>query len=192
MERMNESLKYTTNYLISLFYRTDCRYSCSRTKIGKLLSIVAFSYACENRQLFAQPIYRYDDCGTGIRELKFWMGIEEYSFFGSNICCDDKEMITEDFNNDKILPNRLQVENFVPCELKERVENVFRQFGSYAGWELNDSLNAIAKQATHEPFGIVDLTKISSIVENMDQDNEIVDYLKSNYIKGKKVKTKIK
>ena len=33
------------DYLISLFYKTNKKYSCSRTKIGKLLSILEFKYA---------------------------------------------------------------------------------------------------------------------------------------------------
>lgn len=37
MKNINVSLKSAANYFIQLFYKTGCKYSCTQTKIGKLL-----------------------------------------------------------------------------------------------------------------------------------------------------------
>jgi hypothetical protein len=59
MEKMHANLRECMNYLIQLFYKTDKRYSCTRSKISKLLSILAFKYAVYSIQLFDEKIFRY-------------------------------------------------------------------------------------------------------------------------------------
>ena len=78
MEKMNVNLEQAANYLIQLFYKTGKKYSCTRTKIGKLLSIVAFSYARKNSLCFNEKIFKYDECGTIINELEAHVDREIY------------------------------------------------------------------------------------------------------------------
>lgn len=72
MQNSNLRLKEITYYLIQQFYKTGEKYSCTQTKLGKLLSILAFKYARNGQKLFDTPIYKYPPrCGTLIKALTF-------------------------------------------------------------------------------------------------------------------------
>ena len=80
MTELHADLKEIANYFIELFKATGSKYSCSRTKLSKLISIVAFVYAKKDEKLFDEKIYKYktdsvdEFCGTGIQELIFLIG----------------------------------------------------------------------------------------------------------------------
>ena len=72
MIELNANLKDVTSCLIRMFYQTDKKYSCTQTKLGKMLSILAFRYAINGEKLFNESIYRYPpNCGTLIKALTF-------------------------------------------------------------------------------------------------------------------------
>ena len=48
MKELHTDLEKATCYLVQFFYKTGRLYSCTRTKLRKLLSIVAFVYARNN------------------------------------------------------------------------------------------------------------------------------------------------
>lgn len=190
MDRMNESLEDITNYLISLFYMTDCKYSCTRTKIGKLLSIIAFSYACEDKKLFDDEIYKGDKLGPIIPVLQIlWFPLEIYSFGKDEKCYDDMTVINEKFNEDVEFSTKFYNNQFLSVELKERVENVFRRFGAYPSVELSFLLKPIVINATYGEYDEIDLSKISSVIQNTVQSNEMIEYFKLNFLQ---IKQKVK
>ncbi len=71
-QMQNDKLRAIVNYLIGFFYETEKKYSCSITKIGKLLSILAFKAYIESEERILGKyvaIKKYKDCGTYIPDI---------------------------------------------------------------------------------------------------------------------------
>ena len=134
MEELNVNLKTATDYLISLFEATDQKYSCSRVKLGKLLAIVAFKYAQNDKLIFNEAVYKYKDCGAimygmnAITDMSPYIRVEYF---------DNKQHIDLEFN-DKVLS---QIE--LPDDVKSVIEDVFRRFGAYPAKDLGCMINPI-------------------------------------------------
>ena len=186
MKKLNIEIKKLTYYLVLLFFKTDCKYSCTSTKIGKMLSILAFKYAYNGVLLFNDEVRKYDNCGTMIENSSCWLYRNEY------VCWKDqnnKEYITDELKEPIDLPDKLNCRyrefckySDLPSYVKKEVEEVFRYFGAYSHVDLSEVLNPIVDMLTTESYGKIDLSKISNIIDEVTQDNEVIKYLKSNPI----------
>lgn len=142
LEELHTNLKEISNYFIELFKITGSKYSCSRTKLGKLISIVAFVYAKRGEKLFDEKIYIYKSdslgefCGTTIQELVLFVGRDAYQ---------QKEYDKD--NNLKIPPEELKetesIRTSLKSELRRSIEDVFLNFGAYNPKVLGDCINPI-------------------------------------------------
>ena len=133
MENLNVNLEQAANYLIRMFYQTGQKYSCTRTKIGKLLSIVAFVYAKKDRRIFNETIYKYGDCGTTINELTATVDRDVY------LQCEyqnDGNYINDQFDASALIPDKHKNISSIEKDVAIVLENVFRHFGSYSAYEL--------------------------------------------------------
>ena len=92
-----ENLEVASKYLLEYFKKTGEKYSCSRTKIGKLLSIVAFVYARKDVRIFKEEIHKYNDCGTSIDELRSFVPLNLYR---NSTYLDNKVSISDDLSID--------------------------------------------------------------------------------------------
>lgn len=137
---IHANLNESANYLIQLFYKTEKKYSCSRTKIGKLLSIVAFIYAKNGKKLFDEIILKYDNCGTSINELKSFVDRDVYIQFQY---ADDCQYIDDEFNNNELVLEKHKESSSIDENLKSEIENVFRNFGSFSAYHLGQFINPI-------------------------------------------------
>ena len=169
------NLEKTTDYLINCFYQTGKRYSCTRTKIGKLLSIIAFVYAKKGKIIFKEKIYKYNNCGASIDELKSFVDRDVY------LCetyYDDKIQITEnfevEFHFDKSLDVSDDENTFVNC-----VTDVFRRFGAYPASDLGKCINPIVDYPQiSDDNGIVDLSKLEALTFDSFTNCENLDVIK--------------
>jgi len=215
MEKMHIDVTSLAGFFISLFEETGWRYSCNRTKIGKLLSIVAFEYACNDKKLIDDDIYIYHDCGTSIPYATF--GLDNILYCPGH-CCDDKEYITSELNGyivDTTTSRKMRdlVQSFcnsieVPIVTKldndiiENLKSVFRRFGSYSTEDLGKMLCKIVDMQKDKSDGIVDLEQIKHNINYMFfskdyKGNDIVTYLffkqdKPINIQENNVKCKVK
>lgn len=178
LQDLNINFRQATNYLITLFYKTEQRYSTGRTKIGKLMSIVAFVYARWGQRLFVDEIYKYDDCGTIIASLDF-ISREVYVTWGASD--DDKQYIHDDLCIDCNIPNYYSNCVDVPEDVKFVIEDVFRNFGAYSQGDLGNCLNLIV-----DLDYMVDNKKLIRLekIQELDfkdfkdlKDNEVIKYL---------------
>ncbi len=178
MKELHANLKETANYLIQLFYATGQKYSCSRTKLGKLLSIVAFIYALEDEELFDESIYRYDGCGTAINELKSYFDRDIYIQFGYE---DDQEFIEEDFDFNIVPKEKYTEITTIEQSLRANIERVFRNFGSYKASELGKCINPIVNHAEVTKEDEVNLCAIHSLCRadflDVEDHKELIDFL---------------
>ena len=193
LKQLNVNIGALTYSFIRLFYETNCKYSCTKSKVGKLLSILAFKYAVNGEKLFDSDINKYDGCGTFIKDAAKYLLLDEYSC----ICQDHKQYISESLTEPVGLSffNQFRYEQAskkyykVPLDAEEQVEDVFRNFGSFSQGDLGKLLNPIAEKVTSESYGQINLSKIPIILDELDQDNELVKYLnlsKTNKCKIKK------
>lgn len=179
MEELNVNLEQAANYLIQLFYQTDQKYSCTRTKIGKLLSIVAFVYARENKQLFSEDIYKYNDCGTSFNELKLFLGREIYM---KDSYLDDEQPFDGIFDDRIDIPNDYKcIENLDVC-LRNRIKEVFKKFASYSPVSLGMCINSIVNyNDIVDETGKLILSKISTLTKSCFDYNSVnmvlLDYI---------------
>lgn len=166
MENMGLNLTKLTNYFVQLFYKTNQRYSCTRTKIGKLLSIFAFEYACEGKRAFKETIHKYDDCGTAIYEI-----MERFTDRDIYTKCayEDKiSTIPDDYfysaDDSIIIPNEYMDVYDLDKDVLSRIEKVFKAFGSYSPTELGECINPIVNcDGVVNNYGEVKLERLEKL-----------------------------
>lgn len=164
-------LSSAANYLIQLFYSTDCKYSCTRTKLGKLLSITAFIYAKNKIKLFAENICEYKKCGTTFAELPLLYSRDIYLSLNSQDSNDFKPIGPVMIDMEKI-PSAYKIVN-LPMDVRYTLKNVFETFGGFHASKLGDYITYIIdcnKDVVID--GKVNLDRLLSLLSE-DQDGEI-------------------
>lgn len=176
-------LKEITYYLIQFFFMTKKKYSCTQTKLGKLLSILAFKYARRGDVLFEIPIYRYPPrCGTLIRDLTFIpKDIYERDFTDGNP--DSRNMVNVLIDKEVIIERPYDEVEHLSTELKGDIEDLFIHFGAYPADQLGRLLNPIVDKIVDETSDKLQPEKLKYLQKDdidVEEKNEIVDYLYSN------------
>lgn len=175
MNELHTNLREAANYLIECFNATGQAYSCSRTKIGKLLSIVAFLYAQRDILLFDEAIYKYDGCGTTIEELKSFIDRDVYIKF---FYADNKQPIN--MASAKVHLEGLTEINLSP-EIKRDIEAVFSKFGSFIPFDLGKCINPIVKHISLPSEESLNLSKIQNLnietFKDIDENRELIEFL---------------
>lgn len=175
MLMMYEHLARCNNYFIQLFYKTGKRYSCTRTKLGKLLSILAFKYAANDKLLFFEEIYCYPNCGTAIKELMCEVERDVYRNYHYE---DGKKRISKhELKANVDIPKMYPDTSLLKSELKKDIEDVFFSFGAYSQKDLSDVLNPIVEyEGICNSEGIIELEKIILLHDKLP-DNEVIKYI---------------
>ena len=57
------------NYIIQLYFKTNEKYHCTKSKVEKLLSIAGFSYMAKNAETLYEQDIVVNPCGTGFVEF---------------------------------------------------------------------------------------------------------------------------
>ena len=157
------NLRHATNYLIQLFYRSEQRFSCTRTKIGKLLSIVAFKYARKSIRLFDEDICKYQQCGTAINELKLLLERdiyiqEDYEDSKNRVDCSNLK------DNLDCIPSLYLEIGALDPNVKKTIEDVFCRFGAYSPLDLGNGLcDLVFYKDVTQDNDVIDLYKIQEI-----------------------------
>ena len=179
MKEAHAILHHNTNYLIQLFYKTDQKYSCTKTKIGKLLSILAFKYAVKEIELFDEKIYRYPKCGTLIKELGVRIPLDVYRRDFDEKDNDGKKMISVDeLKHGTFIPKSYRDISMCYSWEREAIEDLFLNFGAYSTSDLADELNPIVEyKGICEPDGSINLEAIAHLDKNQFPNNKVVEYI---------------
>ena len=177
----NTSLSEAANYLIQFFYKTNQKYSCTRTKIGKLLSIAAMKCARLGIQLFAEEIFKYDGCGTTINGLN---GIIDRDIYFEYEYLDKREIIQDTIQENSFIPSQYAEISRLDMDVKKLIEDVFVRFGSYSASDLGSCINPIVDcDKLTEANGRINLSEFSQldncIIELIIKNatNEVIDYI---------------
>lgn len=179
MNELRTDLKELTFFFIQLFYKTERKYSCTQTKLGKLLSILAFKYAINGEKLFDEQIYRYSPrCGTQIKALIFVP--KDVYVRGIDQVDPDKSITIEEIHEDADIPSQYLESSSLAPKIREEAKNVFLNFGAYRANTLGNLLNPIVDHLVTEDNDTVDLSYFSKLeMGHIDdgKNNSIVTYI---------------
>lgn len=176
MKKTNVGIEECANYLIQLFYKTEKRYSCTRTKIGKLLSILAFKYAVQDEiSIFPWEIYRYPKCGTSIAWLNTCIDRDVYLNYPY---VDSKKRISKKELNENVdIPNGYKEISNLLSRIKNDIEDVFFAFGAYSQVDLSEELNPIVEyEGICLPNGMINLDNLI-VLQDKFMGNKVLDYV---------------
>lgn len=182
MDKLNTNLSHVANYFVQLFYKTGQKYSCTQTKIGKLLSVLAFLYARKGKILFNETIYRYKGCGAVIDNLK--AVVTDRDVYLKSQFEDFDGEITEDIIDtlfgelDESLNTYRDISSISP-ELKDDIEKVFRKFGAHSAYSMGQLINPIVNHnGVADENDAIDLEVIMSLnKDDFGESNELIEYL---------------
>ena len=171
----HNKLKPLACYLISLFYKSGCKYYCGRTKINRLLTIYKFCSVQFDPDCFG-PFFRTDGPYMIINDLNAWVDRDVYFLTGDDIDC--KEEYTGDFNEQVSIPSRYQFdENLIIKQSKMLLEIIFRKFGSYSTNDLGPLIN---EMHPHIPFSMKQYKYKEMCLRNSLDVSEFLNFLTSD------------
>lgn len=167
------------NYLIQFFFKTEKKYSCTRMKVGKLLSILAFKYAVKGIELFYETIY-WDICNIIINELKLFYPIDCY--YQKNPMDDANKIIDPHELKEEIdISDFYKVKLTIPDEVMKDIEELFYNFGAYDSYDLSRLLKPIVGcEGICRPDGSIDLEAIAHLDKNQFPDNKVIEFIFKN------------
>lgn len=194
----NEDIKLLTYYLVSLFYKTDCKYWCSRTKINRLLTIYKFcTIKYKSDVLKGEYVISNPKNKIGIWFPKLNGYIDRDVYLKYNIMEDNCEKIIEQFNENAEIPKIFEVEKEISVISKILLEKIFREFGNYPLNVLAPMVDeVILKMPIKEIEGKteIDTNNFENFL-NTNTNNEVFNFIKE-YRKDmpltKKEKVKVK
>ena len=182
MRELHVDLEKATYYLISLFEETGKIYTCTRIKLGKILSIAAFKCARNGILLFDEHIFKHCQCGSVVEGISAFTNMEAYICFS---CKDGNKKVSDDYDK-KIVGNISIFENedFDIDFVTELIKDVFERFGAYSARALGECISSIVdcEGVSVKLEGVdlekVDLEKVSMLtLQDVKARNELVEYL---------------
>jgi len=195
-----KKLKDTVLYLISLYYKTDCKYSCTWPKINKLLTIYTICNIVEIP--ITHKFFCITDDYIGFKDtvLLFPM-LDVYT---KPYCEDDGLEINDPLNDNTTIPPfyKKRIDNITLLYESDKkiLEQIFRKFGAY---DIHKLASKIDELKTILPFEIncfngADLNSdklLRFLKKNKDNyiENEVLTFIKEYHgIHSSKTKESLK
>lgn len=165
-----------TNYLIQFFLKTEGKYSCTRMKLGKLLTILACKYARKGIELFSDPIY-WDKVGVSIYELKLFYGIDIYP--AKKTVWDNNKVIDyHTLKKDVQIPEYYKLICKIPDDVAKEIEDLFYNFGAYSSADLTMLLKPIMEyEGVCGNDGMIEFEVVESLDKKQFFNNKVAEYI---------------
>lgn len=182
----DEKLGNLVSYLISLFYKTDCKYYCYRTKINRLLVIYKLCTIKYNNNVLDSHFFIIDK-GMGFYNLAAYVDRDEYL---KKCVAEDNKPINDEFKYSFYTPiYRYDFNYEISEQSKLLLEMIFRKFGNYNRVDLENQLQQIKeimpkiKVVYGNPVYRVNKDSFISFINNLDnnlyKDNEVLKFIKN-------------
>lgn len=185
-------------YLVSMFYKTDRKYFCTRPKIKRLLTIYKLSAINFDSDCFHYIFYADDQQVTLSSSVSAFVDRDVYFNLGTVngkteiISEDNKEFFDGNFNETVSILNKYIVnENEIDKIKRDLLEAIFRKFGSYSSRDLNNMLNEFSHEISFEKrvdenayiYFYLDPNKFMQFLNsehnnNLYQNNELFNFIK--------------
>lgn len=139
-------------YLVSLYYKTGCKYVCTRTKTSRLLTIYKFCKMKSNPELFNH--YFVSSYYMFIRYLNIFFCMDEYVVWERE-GIDNQLEIEDEFTEPKNMPSyyhKILQEANLNLQSLNLLETIFRKFGNYSINDLAAKLNPLQELLPFKNF----------------------------------------
>lgn len=137
-------------YLIQLYYKTGCRYHCTRTKIEKMLSIANLVSLKSGEALFVEKNV-VNPCGTGFPILASFLFGDIVEGREDETCLEiPKELV----NESAVYPPFYEIDNYSLSSrnVSQLLLDIFLKFGNYDAKTMGILCDAFkCSIATNEP-----------------------------------------
>lgn len=156
----NENIETVTDYLISLYYKTGCKYWCQRPQMNRLLTIYKLCTMKYNPDCFEYQFKITDDSigfyGYVLTNLMHFDVYNAYPYIEPDGKYIEDEL-DETVNIPKLVPKL-----FTDIEIteiseptKKLIEKIFRKFGNYEVAELAKNIDELIGKlvATNQYWG---------------------------------------
>ena len=189
-EEINKEMdvKILANYLIQCFWNTRIngqRIKCTRTKIGKLLTIVQLLYIKQNGQVAFDDAIAEETCGTSIPVLSVYRYPYDIWDISSNELSSDTVFyeLNSSINLSDVskvsdtIPELYDLKDEVSDSIKKLIMDVFVKFGTYDGYEIGKLINTFKGDICSN--GVVCEDKVLTWLTNADTtvDNPIISFI---------------
>lgn len=140
MERKIKMVKVESaaKFLASLYFKTGKRYTCTKTKIEKMLTIAWFIKLRNGEQLFINSVL-INNCGTGVSGLEEFeatvlMGSEPENRKRITDCiCSEETNVPEIYKEKSI--------GYIDDKIKKLLVDVFKEFGNWKAADIGIALD---------------------------------------------------
>lgn len=167
----------SAKYVIRLYFRTGSKYTCSRTKVEKIVAIAAFTAYRQKKRLLIDNIY-LKNCGVGFPQINtvFFSDIidgkeddNQYIYDKIDVSIPVLERYIRNNDEDDLNPS-----------VKELLETTFRTFGAFnsrtLGCAIDDFKNEIITNQIVDERKAIDFFSNDSLKNNY-KNNLIIDYI---------------
>jgi hypothetical protein len=168
-------------YLIRLYFKTEPKYQCSRTKIEKLLSIANYVSIRQQSQMFSETMC-VNQCGTGFPEVA-WLFREDIM---EGINDDSGVILNSNFIDENAYYPDVYESDYPLGDKEDLLKMVFLSFGAcsakYLGIEINGFVKEISKDTEDFPRPIIDYEKAARFFGNDEllekySENKIISFI---------------
>lgn len=188
---MNETklIENYSNYLISLFFKTHKKYKCYRTKINRLLVIFKL---CNINNLIEVDL-NYElliNKNNNQFGFPFVFNKLDRDIYNPYLCVKETcERINDEFDTSVEVPKDFKF-NFSDEYSKSLIilEEIFRYFGNFSREKLNTLLLEIIQNIPIKDNEVDIINFKSFINSNILADNQVLNFIKSNYVEKKNIK----
>ena len=185
-------------YLISLFYKSNCIYFCSRPKINRLLTIyklasINFDKDCFKYSINIDAPYICIANFIYLIDRDVYLNIElDNKFKLIHLSQDNKEFYNGDFTADNAIPNWYHFdESEINSNQKRLLEILFRKFASYSVGDLAKMIDELHHNIPFErksdefgfAFNYLDKEKLKQFLNSesnndLYKNNEVFNFVK--------------
>lgn len=175
--KKNMDVTFVANYLIQCFWKTRVngkRIECTRTKIGKLLTIIQILSIKINKQVAFEDTIAEEICGTSVPVLSvyrypydIWELLpyklpNDTVFYETNGSINLSEVSTVE----EPLPSLYEIHGDVDGLIQKIIYDVFIGFGAYDSYEIGRFINEFKTTICIEK--VVSKEKIADWLSNLD------------------------
>ncbi|MDE6724706.1 MAG: hypothetical protein K2J79_03785, partial [Ruminiclostridium sp.] len=194
------AVKDVANYLIQEYWRhriEGLKITCTRTKIGKLLTIIQIlSIKCRRELAFDDTIVT-ETCGTSVPILSIqrypydiWElntdEVEKTAFSKKPVFFEQNSRL--DLNKaekvDKPLPKLYETRENIDESLKQIIEDVFEEYGAYDSYEIGKFINEFKEKICVNE--IVDQNEVVKWLDEIErqpiENNELIMFIYNYHI----------
>ena len=174
IENLNYDSKDLVNYLISLFYRTNKEYDCTKYKLTRLLIIAALVTSYNGKQLINDALICNKDATIYMFDTLFWLEREIY--LNSYHKTKNSEIL-----DSEISPTDESVPIFYRCneldnDVKVLLYDVFKHFAAYSRDDLAGYLDEILPLLAC--WSLIDLRYTKDTINSLrNKNNQVINYV---------------